>query len=471
MKNSILKSVISSLTYIFLTQALMAENEKPNIIYVIADDLGYGDLSCYGQKNFKTPNLDKMAEAGIRFTDHYSGATVCLPSRVSLMTGKDMGHAYIRGNGDLKLRKGVDITIAHILKDAGYSTAMIGKSCVQGGDSDPEVPLYCGFDYFFGTLSHKTAHHHYSTHVYENQAKIKIKGNDSEKGKTGQVYIHDLYTTKAKEFIKQNQKKSFFLLLSYGIPHADISAPQSVVKQFSGKYKDEISYPGRHYASCKEVKATYAAMVTKLDTYMGDLFKQLNELGISNNTIVCFTSDNGPHYEGGYDPEFHNSNGDLQKGKRSFHEGGIRVPFIVKWPSKIQAGQTSNHSSAFWDFMATMCEITGQKIPDGTQSLSFLSTLLGKKQKSHSHLYWERPGQGGEIALRQGKWKLLRKNINNLKSQAAPSNALYNLEEDIGEKNDLSKVYPEKFEELMKLAINSRIECEIKKWNFKKSSK
>lgn len=435
--------------------------EKPNIVYIIADDLGYGDLSCYGQKGFETPYLDQMAKDGIRFTSHYSGSTVCAPSRSCLMTGQDSGNTYIRGNGEFQLRE-EDLTIAELLKKAGYKTGMVGKSCVTGNTTDAQAPHISGFDYFWGTLSHKVAHFHYPKQVYSQGEAVKIEGNN---GKTGSVYIQDEYTKRSLEFIEKSKDGPFFLLLSYSVPHASLQAPQEAIDPFIGKFKDEKSSKGGHYLACKHVKATHAAMVTRMDKHVGDVVAKLKELGVEDNTIICFTSDNGSHSEGGYHYNLLKSNGELRGGKRDLYEGGIRVPFIVKWPKEITAGRTTDHASAFWDFLPTVCDLVETEAPDHTQGVSYLPLLKGEEQPKHKYLYWEFQEKNGRVALRKGDWKIVRYNVNLKKKKT--SYELYNLAEDMSENNDLAAKHPEKVKELLELMKSARTESPEKVWNFK----
>ncbi|MEM1297477.1 MAG: arylsulfatase, partial [Verrucomicrobiota bacterium] len=389
-------SSLAGLLMLFTNLAHSAE--RPNIIYIIVDDMGYGDLSCYGQKSWQTPNIDRLATEGIKFTSHYSGSTVCAPSRSSLMTGQDQGHTRIRGNGNHQLLP-EDITVAELLKEAGYRTGMIGKSCVTGNTKDAQCPHECGFDYFYGTLSHVTAHHHWPQFVFENGEQIEIPGNQ---GKTGEVFIQNRYTEKALSFVREDPEEPFFLLLSFSTPHADIDAPEEDVAPFLGKFEPEVAYKGGHYKGTKTIKANYAGMVANLDKNIGKLLGLLKELGIDENTVVSFTSDNGPTLAGGYHWDFFDSNGSLRGGKRDLYEGGIRVPFLVRWPAKITEGRESDHPSAFWDFLPTACDLAGAEKPSNIQGVSYLPTLLGTEQPKHDYLYWEFHEKGGKVALRQG---------------------------------------------------------------------
>jgi len=436
------------------------KHKKPNIIYIIADDLGYGDLSCYGQKSFQTPHLDQLAAEGIKFTSHYSGSTVCAPSRSTLMTGQDSGNTYIRGNGKYQLRP-EDTTVAEVLKEAGYKTGMIGKSCVTGNTKDAQAPHICGFDYFWGTLSHETAHWHYPKQVFTQGKAEKIEGNN---GKIGAIYIQDKYTEKSLEFIDKSKEAPFFLILSFSVPHASLQAPSEAIEPFIGKFENERSYKGGHYLACKHVKATHAAMITRMDQHVGQVVAKVKELGLEENTLICFTSDNGSHVEGGYHYNLLQSNGELRGGKRDLYEGGIRVPFIVKWPKTIKPGTTTDHVSAFWDFMPTICDIIGVEAPDNIQGISFFPTLKEEEQKKHPYLYWELTERGGRIALRKGDWKIVRYDVN--KQEKDSQYELYNLTDDLSEKNNIANDHPEKVKDLVQLIQNARTESLIEHWNF-----
>jgi len=425
---------------------------KPNIIYIITDDLGYGDLSCYGQKNFTTPNIDNLAASGIRFTRHYAGATVCAPSRCSLMTGKDGGHAAIRGNGPFSLPDG-ETTVAEIAVKAGYNTAMIGKSCVTGNTQTPETVLSSGFGYFYGTTDHKDGHFRYPEFVYRNTEKIGLPGNSLNEGTD---YDADLYTKEALGYIaEQDAKKPFLMILSYPIPHASVLAPEATLVKARPQVKAEVGLKkSGHYTATPEVKANYIGMMTILDDAVGALITQLTKQGLLEDTLIIFTSDNGPHYEGGFKPELLDSNGPLRGGKRGLYEGGIRIPFIASWPAGIKQGGTTDHPSAFWDFLPTVCELTGQAVPEGIQGVSFAPTLTGKgEQKTHDHLYWEFHEAGIRRAIQAGDWKLVQYNLS---TPSKTTTELYDLGKDIGETDDLSKQQPEKAAELLKLISTAR---------------
>jgi arylsulfatase A-like enzyme len=416
--------------------------KHPNIIYIMADDLGYGDLGCYGQGKIKTPNLDKMADEGMRFTQHYSGSTVCAPSRCVLMTGMHTGHCTIRGNGPGLLRED-DVTIADLLKKAGYVTGIIGKWGV-GEPPPPGDPKNNGFDYFFGYLSMIHAHNYYPEFLWENDKKIELKNivqytqEGYAKGvggvSTNKIqYSHDIFTKKALEFIETNKQKTFFLYLPYTIPHTNNQAGKNGME-----VPDLDIYKDKPWPEQEKAKA---AMITRMDADIGKIFDLLKQLGIEKNTLVMFSSDNGPHKESGIDPNFFNSNGPLRGIKRDLYEGGIRVPLIARWPGKIKANSVSDHISAFWDFLPSCAETAGLLPPPDTDGISYLPTLLGQpeKQKKHKYLYWEFHERGGKQAVRMGKWKAVR--LNTHQNPDAPIE-LYNLDEDLAEQQNIAAQNP-----------------------------
>ena len=419
---------------------------KPNMIFIIADDLGYGDLSCYGQKFFKTPVLDRLAADGLRFTDHYSGATVCAPARCSLMTGRDAGHASIRGNGPFALRPDPqDITVATLLKGAGYNTAMIGKSCITGNTQTPEDVLSKGFDVFYGTTDHRDGHFRYPKFVYDQEKKVMLEGN---KLHTGPHYDGELYARRAEQFIAdQSADNPFFMVLSLPIPHASVLAPAGKAEEV--RIEGDIDFPkSGHYSTVKGVKANYAGMVMEIDAYVGRVMKALETKQLADDTLVIFTSDNGSHFEGGYRPALLDSNGVLRGGKRDLYEGGIRVPFIAHWPAGIKQPGDASHPSAFWDFLPTACELAGVKVPHEIEGISYAATLKGTgDQKAHGHLYWEFHEAKGRRAVRQGNWKLVQYN---LKGKPMGKPQLFDLSKDLGEKKDLAAKHPERVRDLVK---------------------
>ncbi len=432
---------------------------RPNVILIIADDLGYGDLSCYGQKFFETPHLDRLASEGIRFTDHYAGTTVCSPSRACLMTGRDTGHAGIRANGPFTLRPDPeDKTVASLLRENGYNTALIGKSCVTGNTQTPEWLKEKGFDDFYGTTDHKNGHFRFPEFVYQNAERIELEGNTL---RSGPHYDVDLYTRKALEYLGKQGAKPFFLVLSYPVPHASLSAPEESLARTRPKIRDEQSFSGEksNLAPVKEVKATYAGMIVRVDDAVGSILATLKTKGLDNNTLVVFTSDNGSHSEGGYAYPMLASNGKLRGGKRDLYEGGIRVPFMARWPKGIPAGRTTGHPSAFWDFLPTVCDLAGIAKPADIQGISFAPELKGQPaaQEKHESLYWEFHELGGRRALRMGDWKLVQYG---LKPGAFGKPELYDLAADVSETTDLAASQPERVLQMLARMDRSRIRDE-----------
>jgi arylsulfatase A-like enzyme len=429
---------------ILIACALPLAAAKPNILFIIADDLGYGDLGCYGQKTIRTPVLDKLAADGIRFTRHYSGSTVCAPARSALMTGLDTGSTRLRGNGEFELRPDPeDLTVATLLKRAGYRTAMIGKSCVAGNTQNPRRVLEKGFDVFYGTTDHRDGHHRYPRFVYDQEKRVELEGNHLHHGKS---YDAELYTARAGRFIRETEGP-FLMILSYPIPHAAVLGPEGSVPGGAGMK------PGNaHYTPVKDPAAHYRAMVEALDGYVGRLLGELEKKGIARETLVIFTSDNGPHFEGGYKPEMFNSSGPLRGGKRDLYEGGIRVPMIARWPAGIRNPGTSDHVGAFWDFLPTACALAGADAPAGLDGISYLPTLTGTgEQRAHDFLYWEFHEQGTRRALRQGDWKLVQYNLS---KGGKPE--LYHLGRDPGETKDLAGQDPDRVAAMLKLMDDHR---------------
>jgi arylsulfatase A-like enzyme len=431
----------------------------PNVIYILTDDLGYGDLSCYGQRYFKTPHIDRLAAEGVRFTSHYAGSTVCAPSRCALMTGFHTGHASIRGNGSFSLRPDPeDLTVATILKRAGYSTGLVGKSCVTGNTQTPETLAEKGFDYFFGTTDHKDGHFRHPQFVYENTKRVELEGNSLY---AGPHYDVDLYTGKALEFVERQGDEPFFLVLSYPVPHASLDVPEdSLAKVRPGITDDHASKneANPHYKLTNEVKASYAGMVSRVDDAVGALIAKLKDKGMDENTLVLFSSDNGSHSEGSYHYDMLLSNGVLRGGKRDLYEGGIRVPLIARWPGGVPAGRVTDHASAFWDFMPTMCDLLGIESPAGIDGISFAATLTGKgEQVAHASLYWEFHERDGRRALRKGDWKLVQYGLQ-VGKRGKPE--LYNLADDLSERQDLAEKHPDRVAAMMAEMDRSRTKNE-----------
>ncbi|MFV8345859.1 arylsulfatase [Flavobacterium sp. ZB4P13] len=472
-----------------LITSIVFAQQKPNIIYIYADDLGYGELGSYGQQKIKTPNLDKIAKEGIKFTQHYTGAPVCAPARCMLMTGKNSGHSYIRGNyelggfedenegGQMPLPEGT-FTIAKLMQQAGYITGAIGKWGL-GMSNTTGDPNKQGFDYFYGYLCQKQAHNFYPTHLWENGKWDTLKNPYIQVHKPlakdapdtafdyfkGKEYSVTKMAEKTLDFIKKNKKKPFFLYLPYTGPHVSLQAPDEAVKEYIGQFEEQPYRGEKGYASTLYPKSTYAAMITYMDEQVGRIMKLLKELGLDENTIVMFSSDNGATFDvGGADTKFFNSVGGLRGRKQDLYEGGIREPFIARWPGKIPAGKVTNHVSAQFDIMATLSEITGVKAWDN-DGISLLPTLIGNdnKQKKHDYLYFEFPEKGGQVAIRIGDWKGVKSNMK--KNRNAPWE-IYNLLTDEKETTDVATQHPElakKFEEIVKKEHQS---SHIKDWEF-----
>ena len=455
---------LASFSLVGCTNTTTSSNIKPNMIFLLADDLGYGDLGCYGQEKINTPNLDRMANQGMRFTQHYAGSTVCAPSRCSLLTGLHTGHCEIRGNKEVKPEgqypmSSQVITVSKMLQTADYKTAVIGKWGLGAPGSDG-VPNKQGFDYFFGYNCQREAHFYYPTHLWRNEEKVLIKEN--ENGRKS-VYSHDLLTDDALRFIRQNKNQPFFLYLPYTIPHAELSVLEDSLNEYLGQFPEE-PYPGAHYGAQKAPRAAYAAMISRMDSDVGCIMKLLSELEIDEQTIVFFSSDNGPHEEGGNEPEFFNSNGPFRGIKRDLYEGGIRVPLIVRWPGHIKAGSVSDHISAFWDFMPTLCDIAGIPAPKHIDGISILPELLGREQPRHDYLYWEFHERGGKQAVRMGDWKGVRLEV--IDNPDGPIE-LYNLANDTGEQNNLTLENPEIAKKIARLMQEAHIKSDTFPFHIK----
>ncbi len=431
-----------------------AAARKPNIIFILADDLGYGDLGCYGQQKIKTPNLDKMAAQGMRFKQVYAGSTVCAPSRCALMTGKNTGHCRIRGNLDVPL-EAKEITIATLLKSLGYATGLVGKWGL-GEPGTTGVPNRQGFDYFFGFLNQNHAHNYYPDYLWRNETKVPLP-NVVVKGVATKrvVYATDLFTKEALEFIEKNKAQPFFLYLAYTAPHANNQAGKQGMEVPSDEPYSKETWP--------QAQKNHAAMITRMDRDIGKLFDKLRELGIDEETIVFFASDNGPHQEGGGDPYYFSSSGVLRGFKRSLHEGGIRIPMIVRWPGKVPPGSESDLVWAFWDVLPTVAELTGARTPAGLDGLSVAPTILGKgTQKQHDFLYWEFHEGGFKQGVRMGDWKAVREKL------GTPLE-LYDLKKDISEKTNIAKDNPEIIRQIEAYLAGARTESEF--WPVKAGKK
>jgi uncharacterized sulfatase len=429
-----------------LAAAALARAAQPNIIFILADDLGYGELGSYGQKLIETPHLDRMAAEGMRFTQFYAGSTVCAPSRSVLMTGQHTGHTRVRGNagGNMaaqSLQQG-DVTVARVLQQAGYATGLVGKWGL-GENDQPGVPGLQGFGYFYGYLSQGHAHNHFPSFLWRNGEKVTLPNDLVQVGPVPGagystkrlVYGGDLLATEARDYITRQQAKPFFLFLSLVTPHANNERSKELGD--GNEVPDQGVYAGKPWHD--SVK-NHAAMITRMDRDIGDLFALLKKLGLDERTLVMFSSDNGPHKEGGpnYDPKFFTASGPVSGIKRSLTDGGIRVPFIARWPGRIKAGMVSHHVGYFGDLMATWAEVAGAQAPGALDSLSLMPTLLGRgQQATHAHLYWEFYEQGVSQALvLDGRWKALR-----LKTLTAPIQ-LFDLANDIAEKTNVAAQHP-----------------------------
>jgi len=443
--------------------AKVKEAEKPNIILILMDDLGYGDLSCYGQKTLSTPNIDKMASEGIIFTDHYAGSTVCAPSRAVLMTGFHTGNVNVRVNLPPQLLGDDEHTVASVLKSAGYITGAIGKWGV-GHPPPPNDPHKKGFDYFYGYIDMFHAHNFYPEFIYRNAERIPLEGNRlyTENGKNPWAHlpdgtgvakeksqnVHHLLEKEVLQFIEKNKDSKFFLYLPFNIPHANNEAGN-----YLGDGMEVDDYGPFADKPWPNPEKGFARMIQYMDETVGRINDKLRELGIEKNTLVIFTNDNGPHQEGNHLVDFFNSNGELRGMKRDLYEGGIRVPFIAKWPAKITPGTKSDHPSAFWDYLVTFCDIVNVAPPVKTDGISFLPALTGneKKQKKHEYLYWEFYERGGKQAIRKDNWKMVRLNTRS----GHMITELYNLKDDVSEKFNLIEEHPEVVKELELLMENA----------------
>ncbi len=422
-------------------QRLSAAERAPNIVFIMADDLGYAHLGCYGQTKIRTPNLDRMAAEGLRCTDVYAGCCVCAPSRSVLMTGLHGGHTPVRGNsGGIPLADD-DVTVAEVLKPAGYATGLFGKWGL-GEHGTPGVPYRQGFDEFFGYLHQIHAHFYYPEYLWLNDQRYPLPGNAD--GGRGQ-YTHDEIVAQALDFVRRHRDEPFFLYVPFAVPHYELLVPEESLAEYAGKFP-ETPYKGRRkktgyphdYAQQAMPRATTAAIITHMDRSVAKLFKQLDELGLDENTIVFFTSDNGATY-GPSDPDFFNACGPFRGTKGGLYEGGIRTPMIVRWPGHVDAGSVSSEPWYFADVLPTLAELAGAKVPQDIDGVSMLPTLIGEKaaghkQAPHKYLYWE---DGPDRAVRVGGWKAVRQEQNDNRIE------LYDLTADVGESNDLAGEHPE----------------------------
>jgi len=472
---------ISAILFVWIACcANVSAVERPNVIYILADDLGIGDLGCYGQEKIRTPNIDRIAAEGMRFTQHYSGNSVCAPSRCTLMTGLHCGHAPVRDNaqrapnseGQTPMPPST-ITVAQIMKQAGYSTGMIGKWGL-GMPEDKSSPSNFGFDYYYGYLCQGVAHTYYPPHLWRNDQRELLPGNPpydaSMKGAIepgGQTYSHDLMAEDSLRWVREQKKdKPFFLYLAFTIPHVSLQVPEDSMAEYQAKGWTETPFTNtKHYANNDTPRAAYAGMITRMDRDIGRLLALLKELGLDDHTLVFFSSDNGAVFPlSGTDPEFFKSTGGFRGYKQDLYEGGIRTPFVARWPSHIKAGSVSDHVSAFWDFLPTMAELLGVAAPQGIDGLSFLPALLGQPgQKKHDFLYWEYHSQGGRVAVRMGDWKGIR---NGMKKNPGAPLELYNLATDPAEAHDVAAENPSVATQLREIMAREHAPSHIPAWNF-----
>lgn len=442
-------------------QEAVATTERPNVIYLLCDDMGYSDIEAYGQQMISTPNLTRLVNNGMSFTQFYASTAVSAPSRASLMTGQHTGHTKIRGNKEIQpegqepLDPNVE-TLGNLFQQNGYVTGCFGKWGMgypgSGGEAND-----MGFDVFYGYNCQRKAHSYYPQYLWNNKEKVQLGGNS---------YSQDLIHQEALKFIRDNADKAFFGYFTYTIPHAELTQPQdSIVAMYDGKfYEPNPWYSDGDYGTALNPRTQFAAMITRLDTYVGQIIAELERLGIAEKTLFIFTSDNGPHNEGGADPTFFNTEERLRGLKRALYEGGMRVPFIAYWPGTIEAGAISHIQAAGWDMMPTFVELLGEDTnwrDEAMDGLSILPTLTGKgTQQEHEFLYWEFHEENGRQAVRAGDWKLIRQNIKN----GNPTHELYNIAEDPHEDNDLAATYPDKVEELK--AIMDREHTHSDMFNF-----
>lgn len=471
---------------------LSAEGKKPNIIFILADDLGYGDIGAYGQTKIRTPNLDRMAAEGMKFTAHYSGSNVCAPSRCALLSGKHPGHGYIRENkggmgpdkeGQEPVPEGA-LLLPLALKKLGYTLGCFGKwglgPIASSGD-----PLKQGFDRFFGYNCQAVAHNYYPDHLWDNDEKLvlgngkfaahqKLATTDDPKAAesyakfTGKDYAPDLIGEQALKFIRENKDRPFFLYYSTTLPHLALQVPGDSLAEYEGKFPEEPYAGGHGYLPHRTPRAAYAAMITRMDREIDRVMALVRELGLDDNTIFVFTSDNGPLYDrlGGTDTEFFNSASGFRGRKGSFYEGGFRAPCLVRWTGKIAPGSVSDRVTGFEDWCPTLLELggAGDSIPAGIDGISFASTLRGEKQPERAFLYRESPGYGGQQCVRAGNWKLVRQNLSASGKQAGkktPTTELYNLAEDPYETTDVAAKHPDIVQKLSAIASTQHVQSSL----------
>ncbi len=443
---------------LLFSAATVSAKDQPNIIYILLDDAGYGDIGSYGQKKFATPNMDRLASEGMKFTQHYSGSTVCAPTRCVLMTGLHTGHSYVRGNREVKPEGQAPmpadiVTIPRLLSKAGYVSGAFGKWGLgaPGTASDPAEH----FDLFYGYNCQREAHSYYPDHLWKNKQRIELDGK---------TYSHDLIMKEALQFIRDNKDDAFFAFLPVTIPHAAMHVPESYAAPFREKFPQFENKIGKYRGpEVKNPVAAFAGMMTKLDEGVGQILDLLKELDLDKNTIVMLTSDNGPHKEGGHQPDFFDSNGPLKGYKRDLSEGGIRTPLLVRWPGTVKAGSSSDLISAHWDMLPTFCELAGIDAPENIDGISLVAEITGVgEQKKHDYLYWEFYEGGGKKAARWGNWKAVQLNVG--RNPNSPI-AIYNLADDLAEENNLAASKPDLVERAK--AIFKEAHTTSLNWTFK----
>ena len=442
------------------------DGRPPNIIFIMADDLGYGDLGAYGQGQIQTPRLDQMADEGMRFTQFYAGATVCAPSRSVLMTGLHTGHTRVRGNagGDLTIQalQPEDVTVAEVLANAGYTNGLVGKwGLGDEGAASFGLPTNQGFDHFFGYLNQVHAHNYYPEFLWLNEEKVPLRNevervDNSYGGFTGGYattrvdYTHDLFADSALAFVERHESEPFFLYLALTIPHAN-NEERHTDDYHGMEVPDYGPYADTDWP---EPQKGHAAMITRMDADMGRLLDRIDSLGLGENTIIFFTSDNGPHNEGQAEADFFDSNGPLRGTKRALYDGGIRVPMIVRWTGHVPAGTTNDYIGYAGDFMATAADLAGTTPPDSLDSISLVPTLLGNndEQVEHEYLYWEFYEQGSRQAVRMGPWKGIRQPMFTGEIE------LYNVEKDLGEENNVAAEHSDVVAEIEAIMEEAHVE-------------
>ena len=457
----------------------------PNVVFIMADDLGYGEVGVYGQTRIRTPSIDRIAAEGVRFTQHYSGSPVCAPSRCALLTGLHMGHAYIRDNDEMDERGDVwhdpelegqrpllegTYTLGSLFQSAGYVTGAMGKWGL-GGPGSSGHPNRQGFDHWYGYLCQRVAHNYYPTHLWRNDEKDILEGNDyfyphqrlpedadptdpaSYEPYSGAVYSQDVIAQEARAFIREHAEEPFFLYLPFTVPHASLQVPEDSLEEYADAF-EETPYTGAQgYLPHPKPRAAYAAMVTRMDREIGRILDLLEELDLADDTLVLFTSDNGPTFNGGTDSEFFDSAAGLRGLKTQLYEGGIRVPLVARWPGHIPPGTVSDLPSAFWDFLPTFAELLEKPLPVPTDGVSLLPTLGGSQspQVQHEYLYWEFQGKQ---AVRMGDWKAYR-------TAASGAFELFDLATDPGEKEEVSDRNPEMAGRITEIMDGARTESEL----------